>query len=175
MKPASLDQSLQIPLISLQHKNSRRFVWFVNSCLWRLHFTKLARGNKTYRKTRGVLWRVGVIVDWYIWSLWRVRRVTGVKDTSKNGFYVDWPVAFIVSIPLFNHSASPSLFSVLVDSTSILLICAFILTFLVSFSLLQLNRRFILNLPSFTVRLIDKEGIHDLEKLTSGAEWPLTA
>uniref|UniRef100_A0A3Q2XFZ4 Proteasome subunit beta n=1 Tax=Hippocampus comes TaxID=109280 RepID=A0A3Q2XFZ4_HIPCM len=34
------------------------------------------------------------------------------------------------------------------------------------FCLHQLNRRFILNLPSFTVRLIDKEGIHDLEKLS---------
>ncbi|XP_077363452.1 proteasome subunit beta type-2 [Festucalex cinctus] len=30
----------------------------------------------------------------------------------------------------------------------------------------ELNRRFILNLPSFTVRLIDKEGIHDLEKIS---------
>ncbi|XP_051927400.1 proteasome subunit beta type-2 [Hippocampus zosterae] len=30
----------------------------------------------------------------------------------------------------------------------------------------ELNRRFILNLPFFTVRLIDKEGIHDLEKLS---------
>ncbi|KAJ8273056.1 hypothetical protein GJAV_G00096880 [Gymnothorax javanicus] len=29
----------------------------------------------------------------------------------------------------------------------------------------ELNKRFILNLPSFTVRLIDKDGIHDLEKL----------
>ncbi|KAG9355593.1 hypothetical protein JZ751_000431 [Albula glossodonta] len=29
----------------------------------------------------------------------------------------------------------------------------------------ELNKRFILNLPSFTVRLIDKEGIHDMEKL----------
>uniref|UniRef100_A0A665WCP7 Proteasome subunit beta n=1 Tax=Echeneis naucrates TaxID=173247 RepID=A0A665WCP7_ECHNA len=29
-----------------------------------------------------------------------------------------------------------------------------------------LNKRFILNLPSFTVRLIDKEGIRDLEKIT---------
>uniref|UniRef100_A0A674DSB0 Proteasome subunit beta n=1 Tax=Salmo trutta TaxID=8032 RepID=A0A674DSB0_SALTR len=28
-----------------------------------------------------------------------------------------------------------------------------------------LNYRFILNLPSFSVRLIDKDGIHDLEKL----------
>uniref|UniRef100_A0A674C6P0 Proteasome subunit beta n=1 Tax=Salmo trutta TaxID=8032 RepID=A0A674C6P0_SALTR len=28
-----------------------------------------------------------------------------------------------------------------------------------------LNKRFILNLPSFSVRLIDTEGIHDLEKL----------
>ncbi|GLD59307.1 proteasome subunit beta type-2 [Lates japonicus] len=34
----------------------------------------------------------------------------------------------------------------------------------------ELNKRFILNLPSFTVRLIDKEGIHDLEKLTLGAK-----
>ncbi|KAG7225404.1 hypothetical protein INR49_027393 [Caranx melampygus] len=33
----------------------------------------------------------------------------------------------------------------------------------------ELNKRFILNLPSFTVRLIDREGIHDLEKLTLGA------
>lgn len=46
---------------------------------------------------------------------------------------------------------------------------------LLLFFLLQLNKRFILNLPSFNVRLIDKEGIHDLEKLTSGAKWPLTA
>ncbi|XP_062265911.1 proteasome subunit beta type-2 [Platichthys flesus] len=30
----------------------------------------------------------------------------------------------------------------------------------------ELNKRFVLNLPSFTVRLIDKDGIHDLEKLT---------
>ncbi|CAB1351208.1 unnamed protein product [Coregonus sp. 'balchen'] len=30
----------------------------------------------------------------------------------------------------------------------------------------ELNKRFILNLPSFSVRLIDKDGIHDLEKLT---------
>ncbi|XP_061665352.1 proteasome subunit beta type-2 isoform X2 [Syngnathoides biaculeatus] len=30
----------------------------------------------------------------------------------------------------------------------------------------ELNKRFTLNLPSFTVRLIDKEGIHDLEKLS---------
>ncbi|KAI2652920.1 Proteasome subunit beta type-2 [Labeo rohita] len=29
----------------------------------------------------------------------------------------------------------------------------------------ELNKRFILNLPSFTVRLIDKDGIHDMEKL----------
>nr|ACN10225.1 Proteasome subunit beta type-2 [Salmo salar]ACN12580.1 Proteasome subunit beta type-2 [Salmo salar] len=29
----------------------------------------------------------------------------------------------------------------------------------------ELNKRFILNLPSFSVRLIDTEGIHDLEKL----------
>ncbi|XP_014033055.1 proteasome subunit beta type-2 [Salmo salar] len=29
----------------------------------------------------------------------------------------------------------------------------------------ELNYRFILNLPSFSVRLIDKDGIHDLEKL----------
>uniref|UniRef100_UPI0037E93B27 proteasome subunit beta type-2 n=1 Tax=Semicossyphus pulcher TaxID=241346 RepID=UPI0037E93B27 len=34
----------------------------------------------------------------------------------------------------------------------------------------ELSKRFILNLPSFNVRLIDKEGIHDLEKLTSGAK-----
>uniref|UniRef100_A0AAQ4REI9 Proteasome subunit beta n=1 Tax=Gasterosteus aculeatus aculeatus TaxID=481459 RepID=A0AAQ4REI9_GASAC len=34
----------------------------------------------------------------------------------------------------------------------------------------ELNKRFILNLPSFTVRVIDKEGIHDLEKLTSGTK-----
>uniref|UniRef100_A0A3Q3JDG8 Proteasome subunit beta n=1 Tax=Monopterus albus TaxID=43700 RepID=A0A3Q3JDG8_MONAL len=34
----------------------------------------------------------------------------------------------------------------------------------------ELNKRFILNLPSFTVRLIDKEGIHDLEKLAHGAK-----
>ena len=34
----------------------------------------------------------------------------------------------------------------------------------------ELNRRFILNLPSFNVRLIDKEGIHDLETLTSGTK-----
>ncbi|XP_062301791.1 proteasome subunit beta type-2 isoform X2 [Osmerus eperlanus] len=32
----------------------------------------------------------------------------------------------------------------------------------------ELNKRFILNLPSFSVRLIDKEGIHDLEKITVG-------
>lgn len=31
---------------------------------------------------------------------------------------------------------------------------------------IQLNKRFILNLPSFSVRLIDKEGIQDLEKIT---------
>lgn len=53
-------------------------------------------------------------------------------------------------------------------------IMSFILLFLKSnipnFSLLQLNKRFILNLPSFTVRLIDREGIHDLEKLTLGAK-----
>uniref|UniRef100_A0A3Q3WZ01 Proteasome subunit beta n=1 Tax=Mola mola TaxID=94237 RepID=A0A3Q3WZ01_MOLML len=30
----------------------------------------------------------------------------------------------------------------------------------------ELNRRFILNLPSFSVRVIDREGIHDLEKIT---------
>ncbi|KAJ3608901.1 hypothetical protein NHX12_023429 [Muraenolepis orangiensis] len=30
----------------------------------------------------------------------------------------------------------------------------------------ELNTRFILNLPSFGVRLIDKEGIHDLEKIS---------
>ncbi|KAL0962452.1 hypothetical protein UPYG_G00340170 [Umbra pygmaea] len=29
----------------------------------------------------------------------------------------------------------------------------------------ELNKRLIINLPSFTVRLIDKDGIHDLEKL----------
>nr|ACO08738.1 Proteasome subunit beta type 2 [Oncorhynchus mykiss] len=29
----------------------------------------------------------------------------------------------------------------------------------------ELNHRFILNLPSFSVRLIDKDGTHDLEKL----------
>ncbi|XP_055750613.1 proteasome subunit beta type-2-like isoform X2 [Salvelinus fontinalis] len=29
----------------------------------------------------------------------------------------------------------------------------------------ELNKRFILNLPSFSVRLIDTEGIHDLEKI----------
>uniref|UniRef100_A0A672HTS8 Proteasome subunit beta n=1 Tax=Salarias fasciatus TaxID=181472 RepID=A0A672HTS8_SALFA len=34
----------------------------------------------------------------------------------------------------------------------------------------ELNKRFILNLHSFTVRLIDKEGIHDLEKLTLGTK-----
>lgn len=63
-------------------------------------------------------------------------------------------------------------FSVSLHSTSILLICARVLIFLclVSLSLLKLNKRFILNLPSFTVRLIDKEGIHDLEKITSGAK-----
>lgn len=43
------------------------------------------------------------------------------------------------------------------------------------FPLLQLNKRFILNLHSFNVRLIDKEGIHDLEKITLGAKWLLTA
>uniref|UniRef100_A0A8C6MCM5 Proteasome subunit beta n=1 Tax=Nothobranchius furzeri TaxID=105023 RepID=A0A8C6MCM5_NOTFU len=31
-------------------------------------------------------------------------------------------------------------------------------------------KRFILNLPSFTVRLIDKDGIHDMEKLTLSGE-----
>nr|CAG5866122.1 unnamed protein product [Menidia menidia] len=36
--------------------------------------------------------------------------------------------------------------------------------------LLQLNRRFILNLHSFNVRIIDKEGIHDMEKLTVDAK-----
>uniref|UniRef100_A0A8C5AD31 Proteasome subunit beta n=1 Tax=Gadus morhua TaxID=8049 RepID=A0A8C5AD31_GADMO len=30
-----------------------------------------------------------------------------------------------------------------------------------------LNKRFILNLPSFNVRAIDKEGVHDLEKVSS--------
>lgn len=35
---------------------------------------------------------------------------------------------------------------------------------------LQLNKRFILNLHSFNVRLIDKDGIHDMEKLTVGAK-----
>ncbi|TWW65789.1 proteasome subunit beta type-2 [Takifugu rubripes] len=30
----------------------------------------------------------------------------------------------------------------------------------------ELSKRFILNLPSFSVRLIDKEGIQDLEKIT---------
>ncbi|CAG14114.1 unnamed protein product, partial [Tetraodon nigroviridis] len=30
----------------------------------------------------------------------------------------------------------------------------------------ELGKRFILNLPSFTVRLIDKEGIRELEKIT---------
>ncbi|XP_056272544.1 proteasome subunit beta type-2 [Pseudoliparis swirei] len=34
----------------------------------------------------------------------------------------------------------------------------------------ELRKRFILNLPSFTVRVIDKEGIHDLETLTSGSK-----
>uniref|UniRef100_A0A3Q3KWN5 Proteasome subunit beta n=1 Tax=Mastacembelus armatus TaxID=205130 RepID=A0A3Q3KWN5_9TELE len=34
----------------------------------------------------------------------------------------------------------------------------------------ELKKRFILNLPSFNVRLIDKEGIHDLEKITLGAK-----
>ncbi|CAL8365687.1 unnamed protein product [Arctogadus glacialis] len=29
----------------------------------------------------------------------------------------------------------------------------------------ELNKRFILNLPSFNVRVIDKEGVHDLEKV----------
>uniref|UniRef100_A0A3B5B3C4 Proteasome subunit beta type-2-like n=1 Tax=Stegastes partitus TaxID=144197 RepID=A0A3B5B3C4_9TELE len=43
----------------------------------------------------------------------------------------------------------------------------FVLT-CVHVSVLQLNKRFILNLHSFTVRLIDKEGIHDLEKITLG-------
>ncbi|TRY93731.1 hypothetical protein DNTS_028764 [Danionella cerebrum] len=32
----------------------------------------------------------------------------------------------------------------------------------------ELNKRFILNLPSFTVRLIDKVGIHDMEKISVG-------
>lgn len=36
--------------------------------------------------------------------------------------------------------------------------------------LLQLNKRFILNLPSFNVRLIDKDGVHDMEKLRVGAK-----
>uniref|UniRef100_A0A8C1GFB6 Proteasome subunit beta n=2 Tax=Cyprinus carpio TaxID=7962 RepID=A0A8C1GFB6_CYPCA len=35
-------------------------------------------------------------------------------------------------------------------------------------SITRLNKRFILNLPSFTVRLIDKDGIHDMEKLPIG-------
>ncbi|XP_035649325.1 proteasome subunit beta type-2-like [Oncorhynchus keta] len=40
----------------------------------------------------------------------------------------------------------------------------------------ELNKRFILNLPSFTVRLIDTEGIHDLEKLMPvGAKLPAPA
>uniref|UniRef100_A0AAV2K3Y0 Proteasome subunit beta n=1 Tax=Knipowitschia caucasica TaxID=637954 RepID=A0AAV2K3Y0_KNICA len=30
----------------------------------------------------------------------------------------------------------------------------------------ELNKRFILNLPSFSVRVIDKQGIHDLEKIS---------
>ncbi|XP_075867370.1 proteasome subunit beta type-2 [Nelusetta ayraudi] len=34
----------------------------------------------------------------------------------------------------------------------------------------ELNRRFILNLPSFNVRVIDKEGIHDLEKISAGTK-----
>ncbi|CAG5866058.1 proteasome subunit beta type-2 [Menidia menidia] len=34
----------------------------------------------------------------------------------------------------------------------------------------ELNRRFILNLHSFNVRIIDKEGIHDMEKLTVDAK-----
>ncbi|KAF5889383.1 proteasome subunit beta type-2 [Clarias magur] len=34
----------------------------------------------------------------------------------------------------------------------------------------ELSKRFILNLPSFTVRLIDKDGIHDLEKINVGAK-----
>ncbi|XP_076865212.1 proteasome subunit beta type-2 isoform X1 [Brachyhypopomus gauderio] len=34
----------------------------------------------------------------------------------------------------------------------------------------ELKKRFILNLPSFTVRLIDKDGIHDLEKLPLAAK-----
>lgn len=38
------------------------------------------------------------------------------------------------------------------------------------FSLPQLNKRFILNLHSFNVRLIDKEGIRDLEKITLGGK-----
>lgn len=33
----------------------------------------------------------------------------------------------------------------------------------------ELSKRFILNLPSFSVRIIDKDGIHDLEKLTQGS------
>ncbi|XP_060948662.1 proteasome subunit beta type-2 [Limanda limanda] len=36
----------------------------------------------------------------------------------------------------------------------------------------ELNKRFVLNLPSFTVRLIDKDGIHDLEKLTVTESTP---
>lgn len=53
MKPTSLDQSLQIPLISSQHISSGRFVGFLNSCLWRLRFTKLARGKKNIQKNMG--------------------------------------------------------------------------------------------------------------------------
>nr|XP_055074976.1 proteasome subunit beta type-2 isoform X2 [Misgurnus anguillicaudatus] len=34
----------------------------------------------------------------------------------------------------------------------------------------ELNKRFILNLPSFTVRLIDKDGIHDMEKISVGSK-----
>uniref|UniRef100_A0A8C6WFV6 Proteasome subunit beta n=1 Tax=Neogobius melanostomus TaxID=47308 RepID=A0A8C6WFV6_9GOBI len=33
----------------------------------------------------------------------------------------------------------------------------------------ELNRRFILNLPSFSVRVIDKNGIQELQKVTVGA------
>ncbi|PWA30141.1 hypothetical protein CCH79_00020137 [Gambusia affinis] len=33
-----------------------------------------------------------------------------------------------------------------------------------------LNKRFILNLPSFNVRLIDRDGIHDMEKITLTAK-----
>ncbi|KAG5842267.1 hypothetical protein ANANG_G00175820 [Anguilla anguilla] len=36
----------------------------------------------------------------------------------------------------------------------------------------ELKRRFILNLPSFSVRLIDKDGIHDLEKLPLAPKQP---